>query len=75
MNPLTPLNDYGQVIWLDFLSRRSITDGRLKRIINGDPGRSDPTLEVVGDSFFIERPADRGRIVEYLSERERDSNP
>jgi hypothetical protein len=37
MNPLTPLNDYGQVIWLDFLSRRFITDGRLKRIIGSSP--------------------------------------
>jgi transaldolase / glucose-6-phosphate isomerase len=36
MNPLRSLNDYGQVVWLDFLSRRFITDGSLKRLINED---------------------------------------
>lgn len=34
MNPLKRLNDYGQVIWLDFLSRRFIADGSLKRLID-----------------------------------------
>jgi len=36
MNPLKHLNDYGQVIWLDFLSRRFIADGSLKRLIDED---------------------------------------
>src|SRR5438094_6511396 len=36
MNPLRSLNDYGQVVWLDFLSRRFITDGSLKRLIDED---------------------------------------
>jgi len=36
MNPLTSLNDYGQVVWLDFLSRRFIADGSLKRLIDED---------------------------------------
>ena len=36
MNPLKRLNDYGQVIWLDFLSRRFIADGSLKRLIDED---------------------------------------
>ena len=36
MNPLRRLNDYGQVIWLDFLSRRFIVDGSLKRLIDED---------------------------------------
>jgi transaldolase/fructose-6-phosphate aldolase-like protein len=36
MNPLKCLNDYGQVIWLDFLSRRFIADGSLKRLIDED---------------------------------------
>ena len=36
MNPLTSLNDYGQVVWLDFLSRRFIADGSLKRLIEED---------------------------------------
>ena len=33
MNTLRSLNDYGQVAWLDFLSRRFIADGSLKRLI------------------------------------------
>ena len=36
MNPLTSLNDYGQVVWLDFLSRRFIADGSLNRLIEED---------------------------------------
>jgi transaldolase / glucose-6-phosphate isomerase len=36
MNPLKSLNGYGQVVWLDFLSRRFITDGSLKRLIDED---------------------------------------
>jgi transaldolase / glucose-6-phosphate isomerase len=36
MNPLKSLNDYGQVVWLDFLSRRFIADGSLRRLIEED---------------------------------------
>jgi transaldolase / glucose-6-phosphate isomerase len=36
MNPLKSLNQYGQVVWLDFLSRRFIADGSLKRLIDED---------------------------------------
>jgi transaldolase/glucose-6-phosphate isomerase len=36
MNPLRSLNKYGQVVWLDFLSRRFIADGSLKRLIDED---------------------------------------
>jgi transaldolase / glucose-6-phosphate isomerase len=36
MNPLRSLNGYGQVVWLDFLSRRFIADGSLKRLIDED---------------------------------------
>ena len=36
MNPLKFMSDYGQVIWLDFLSRRFIADGSLKRLIDED---------------------------------------
>src|SRR4051794_22354505 len=36
MNPLRSLNDYGQAVWLDFLSRRFIADGSLKRLIDED---------------------------------------
>ena len=36
MNPLRSLNGYRQVVWLDFLSRRFIADGSLKRLIDED---------------------------------------
>ena len=36
MNSLKRLNDYGQVVWLDFLARRFIADGNLKRLIEED---------------------------------------
>jgi transaldolase/glucose-6-phosphate isomerase len=36
MNPLKALNDYGQVVWLDFLARRFIADGGLKRLVDED---------------------------------------
>src|ERR1044071_7699107 len=36
MNPLRSLNGYGQSVWLDFLSRRFIADGSLKRLIDED---------------------------------------
>jgi len=36
MNPLKSLNDHGQVVWLDFLARRFIADGSLKRLVNED---------------------------------------
>jgi len=36
MNKLRSLNEYGQVVWLDFLSRRFIADGSLKRLIDED---------------------------------------
>ena len=36
MNPLRSLNDYSQVVWLDFLSRRFIADGSLNRLIEED---------------------------------------
>jgi transaldolase / glucose-6-phosphate isomerase len=36
MNPMRSLNHYGQVVWLDFLSRRFIADDSLKRLIDED---------------------------------------
>ena len=36
MNRLKALNDFGQVVWLDFLSRRFIADGRLQRLVDED---------------------------------------
>ena len=36
MNPLKKLNDFGQVVWLDFLSRRFIAEGGLKKLVEED---------------------------------------
>jgi len=36
MNPLRSLNDYGQVVWLDFIRRDFLTDGSLARLIEED---------------------------------------
>ena len=35
-NPLLNLNDYGQAVWLDFLSRRFIAEGGLKKLVEQD---------------------------------------
>jgi transaldolase/glucose-6-phosphate isomerase len=36
LNPLERLHDLGQAVWLDFLSRRFIAEGGLKRLIETD---------------------------------------
>jgi transaldolase/glucose-6-phosphate isomerase len=36
VNPLRHLHDYGQAVWLDFLSRRFIAEGGLKKLIEQD---------------------------------------
>ena len=33
MNPLERLHEYGQAVWLDFLARRFIAEGGLKKLI------------------------------------------
>jgi transaldolase / glucose-6-phosphate isomerase len=35
-NPLRRLHDFGQAIWLDFLSRRFIAEGGLKKLVEHD---------------------------------------
>ena len=35
-NPLKSLHDHGQAVWLDFLARRFITEGGLKKLVEGD---------------------------------------
>jgi transaldolase/glucose-6-phosphate isomerase len=35
-NPLRHLHDYGQAVWLDFLSRRFIAEGGLKKLVEQD---------------------------------------
>jgi transaldolase / glucose-6-phosphate isomerase len=36
MNPLERLHEYGQAVWLDFLARRFIAEGGLKKLIEQD---------------------------------------
>src|SRR6202020_1355394 len=36
LNPLRRLHDFGQAVWLDFLARRFIAEGGLKRLIEQD---------------------------------------
>ncbi len=33
VNPLERLHDFGQAVWLDFLSRRFIAEGGLRKLI------------------------------------------
>jgi transaldolase/glucose-6-phosphate isomerase len=35
-NPLKQLNDFGQAVWLDFLARKFIADGSLKKLVDRD---------------------------------------
>jgi transaldolase len=35
-NPLRRLHDFGQAIWLDFLARRFIAEGGLKKLVEQD---------------------------------------
>ena len=36
MNPLKTLDDQGQSVWLDFIQRRLLTEGELKRLVEDD---------------------------------------
>lgn len=36
INPLERLHDYGQAVWLDFIDRRFIADGGLKKLVDQD---------------------------------------
>jgi len=47
MNPLKALADHGQAVWLDFLSRKFIADGGLKKLVDDDGVRgvtSNPSI-------------------------------
>jgi transaldolase len=35
-NPLQLLHEHGQAVWLDFLSRRFVSEGGLKRLVEED---------------------------------------
>jgi transaldolase/glucose-6-phosphate isomerase len=76
MNPLRSLNDYGQVVWLDFLSRRFIADGSLKRLIDEDGlagATSNPSIfekAIIGSrDYDAELIADRDPDNRALFER------
>lgn len=36
MNPLKALNDHGQSVWLDFIQRKLLTGGELRRLVDED---------------------------------------
>ena len=36
MNPLKELNEFGQSVWLDFIQRKLLTGGELKRMVEED---------------------------------------
>ena len=36
MNPLRSLQEYGQAVWLDFVARRFLAEGGLKKLIDED---------------------------------------
>lgn len=47
MNPLKSLKEYGQSVWLDYISRSLITEGVLKRLVIEDGLRgvtSNPSI-------------------------------
>jgi transaldolase len=47
MNPVKALQDYGQAVWLDFLSRGFIANGGLKKLVDDDGLRgvtSNPSI-------------------------------
>ena len=47
MNPVKALQDHGQSVWLDFLSRGFIADGGLKKLVDDDGLRgvtSNPSI-------------------------------
>ena len=47
MNPLKTLNDFGQAVWIDFLSRDFVADGALAKMIDNDGLKgltSNPTI-------------------------------
>ena len=36
MNPLKALNEHGQSVWLDFIQRKLLTGGELRRLVDED---------------------------------------
>lgn len=36
MNPLKPLQQYGQSVWMDYISRKMLTSGDLRRLVDQD---------------------------------------
>src|SRR5215831_20686609 len=52
MNPVKALQDHGQAVWLDFLSRDFIADGGLKKLVDEDGLRG-----VTSNPSFLSRPS------------------
>src|SRR6516165_7309306 len=50
MNPVKGLQDHRQAVWLDFLSRGFIADGRLKKLVVEDIRNATDVLRPVFDT-------------------------
>ena len=77
-NPLQSLQDHGQSVWLDYLRRRLITGGALKRLIEEDGLRgltSNPSIfekAIAGSNDYremLEAPESQGIDAMALYER------
>jgi transaldolase/glucose-6-phosphate isomerase len=71
MNALQSLADHGQAVWLDFLSRKFIADGGLKKLVDDDGVRgvtSNPSIfeHAIGHSDEYD-----GAIARMLAQRDR----
>ncbi len=80
-NPLIALRDAGQAVWLDYLHRKILEDGELKRLIDRDGLRgmtSNPSIfeKAIGEgdaydarlkALLAERDAEIGELYERLA--------
>jgi transaldolase len=66
-NPLLQLREYGQYVWVDFLSRSFVRSGRLKQLIN-----EDSLSGVTSNPAIFEKVIDN--TVDYDSEIQRLQN-
>jgi transaldolase len=80
-NPLLQLGEVGQSVWLDFIDRRVLETGRLKRLIAEDGLKgvtSNPSIfeKAIGEgsdyddrmrAFLSGKPAQAGEVYEHLA--------
>ena len=66
VNPLRLLHDHGQAVWLDFLSRRFIAEGGLKKLID-----QDGLTGVTSNPSIFEKAIARQRGLRFVAEDSR----